>query len=275
MKIPELKSQYIWATLMILAFIIPGIMPLNTNFPDSKTTTEIYNLIENLPEGSVVAIGGSGVFAFDIESSSGCIPAIQQMAKKHIKIINVPLAVEAVQFEKYLVDAAKVETKYGGEYVYGKDWIQFPYLAGTPGSLVAFLNDIHKTCPTDVYGTPLSETELGKQLIDYKDIDLWICPHWDFTTIVQYVTGERGIPSISFAQSGAYAQYSPYMAAYPGQVFMTNGYLGGAQYERLNGIKGIGHAVIDGCFVSSMLFIFFVVLGNVTWYSNKKEVEKK
>lgn len=275
MQIPELKSQYIWGTLIILCYIVPGVMPLNTAFPDSDTTTQIYNLIENLPDGSIVVIGGSGVFAFDLESSSGTIPCIQQMARKHIKILNVPLAVEAVQFEKYLIDSARIETKYGGEYVYGKDWIQFPYLAGTPGSLVAFLNDIQKTCPTDVYGTPLSQLELGKNLKDYTDIALWICPHWDFPTIVQYVTGERKIPSISFAQSGAYSQYGPYMSAYPGQVFMTNGFLGGAQYERLNGIKGLGHAVIDGNQVMSILFVIFVALGNVTWLTNRKEDKKK
>jgi len=275
MQIPELKSQYVWAILMIFCYIIPGIMPLNTSFPNSSTTTNIYNLIEALPDGSTVVIGGSGVFAFDLESSSGTIPCIQQMARKHIKILNVPLAVEAVQFEKYLIDASRIETKYGGEYLYGRDWIQFPYLAGSPGSLVAFLNDIQKTCPTDVYGTPLSQLELGKDLKDYTDITLWICPHWDFPTIVQYVTGERKIPSISFAQSGAYAQYGPYMTAYPGQVFMTNGFVGGAQYERLNGIKGLGHAVIDGNQIMSILFVAFFVLGNITWLSKRTGGNKK
>ena len=275
MQVPELKSQYIWATLIILCYIIPGIFPFNTAFPDSEVTTNIYNMIQNLPDGCTVVIGGSGVFAFDLESSSGTIPCLQQMAKKHIKILNVPLAVEAVQFEKFLITSARIETKYGGEYVYGKDWIQFPYLAGAPGSLVAFLNDIQKTCPTDVYGTPLSQLELGKNLKDYKDIALWICPHWDFPTIVQYVTGERKIPSISFAQSGAYSQYGPYMTAYPGQVFMTNGFLGGAQYERLNGVKGLGHAVIDGNQVMGILFVVFFVLGNLTWLSKRQEGTKK
>lgn len=275
MQIPEIKSQYIWATLMILCYIIPSIIPLHTDFPDSTTTTQIFDLINKLPDGCIVVIGGNGVFAFDLESSAGTIPAIQQMAAKHIKILNVPLATEAVQFEKYLITAARIETKYGGDYVYGRDWIQFPYLAGTPGSLVAFLNDIPGTCPTDVYGTPLSQLELGKNLKDYHDIALWICPHWDFPTIVQYVTGERNITSVSFAQSAAYAQYGPYMSAYPGKVFMTNGFLGGAQYERLMGVNGLGHAVLDGEQIMGILFVVFVILGNITWLTKPKEVKTK
>jgi hypothetical protein len=275
MKIPELKSQYVWATIMILCYILPGFVPLGTPFPMSTTTMKIYNMIQALPDDSIVVIGGSGVFAFDLESSAGTIPAIKIMAQKHIKIVNLPLATEAVQLEKYLIDASRIEKKYGGTYEYGVDWIQLPYLAGAPGALVSFLNDIKRTCPTDVYGTPLDQMPLGQRLKDYKDIVLWICPHWDFVTIIQYVTGERKIPSVSFAQSAAYSTYSPYMMTYPDKVFMTNGFLGGAQMEYLVGMKGIGHAVIDGNQVFSAVFLIFVVLGNVTWLANKEKKEGK
>jgi len=274
MKIPELKSQYIWATIMILCYVVPGFFPLGTPFPMSPVTENIYQLLQNLPDDSIVVIGGSGVFAFDLESSAGTIPALKIMAQKHIKIVNCPLSTEAVQLEKYLIDGSRIEKKYGGTYEYGIDWIQLPYLAGSPGSLVSFLNDVHKTCPTDVFGTPLSELPLGQRLHNYEDIVLWICPHWAFPDIVQYVTGERGIPSISFAQSAAYSTYSPYMMTYPDKVFMTNGFLGGAQMETLVGMKGLGHAVIDGNQVFSLVFLFFVILGNVTWIVNREEENK-
>lgn len=274
MKIPELKSQYIWATVMIICYIVPGFIPLGTSFPMSDTTIKIYNMLQDLPDDSIVVIGGSGVFAFDLESSAGTIPALRILAQKNIKIVNLPLSTEAVQLEKFLIDSSRIETKYGGTYEYGVDWIQLPYLAGAPGSLVSFLNDIHATCPTDVYGTPLDELSLGRRLTNYEDIVLWICPHWDFPTIVQYVTGERGIPSISFAQSAAYTTYSPYMMTYPDKVFMTNGFLGGAQMEYLVGMTGLGHAVIDGNQLFSLVFLFFVILGNLTWITNREEEEK-
>ena len=96
-------------------------------------------------------------------------------------------------------------------------------------------------------------------------------PTLGFPTIVQYVTGERGIISISFAQSGAYSTYSPYMMSYPGQVYMTNGFLGGAQMERLVGMKGLGHAAIDAYQVLSILFVVFVALGNATAFTTEEE----
>jgi hypothetical protein len=271
MKIPDLKSQYVWLTVALLAYLIPGVFPLGTGFPMSDTTMEIYEIVKNLPEGSICAIGGSGVFAFDLESSAGTIPALKIMAENGVRIINVPLGTEAVQYEKFLIDASRIEKKYGGTLEYGKDWIQFPYIPGGSSGLVAFLEDIHTSCPVDVYGTPLDELPLGQELTNWEDIDLWICPHWGFPTIVQYVTGERGITSISFAQSGAYSTYSPYMMSYPGQVYMTNGFLGGAQMERLVGMKGLGHAAIDAYQVLSILFVVFVALGNATAFTTEEE----
>ena len=271
MKIPELKSKYIWITMAIVCYIIPGIFPLGTPFPMSDTTLELYDIISNLPEGSVCAIGGSGVFAFDLESSAGTIPAIKIMAQNGVKIINVPLGTEAVQYEKFLIDAARVETKYGGPMEYGVDWVQLPYLPGQSSALVSFLDDVESATTVDVYGTPLADIPLMERIQNWEDIDLWICPHWDFPTIVQYVTGERGITSMSFAQSSAYARYSPYMMSYPGQVFMTNGFLGGAQMELLVGMKGLGHAAIDAYQLLSIVFVGFVILGNLTMYTNNEE----
>jgi len=273
-KIPELKSQYIWATILILCYIIPGIFPLGTDFPMSPVTLEIYDIINNLPEGSICVIGGSGNFAFDLESSAGTIPAIKIMAERGVKIINVPTGTEAVQFQKYLIDAARVETKYGGPMEYGVDWIQFPYIPGGTSAFVAFLNNPRAVTTVDVSGVPLDDMPLGLEFQNWEDIDLWICPHWGYPTVVQYVTGERGITSISFAQSGAYSQYSPYMMTYPGQVFMTNGYLGGAQMERLVDMKGLGHAVIDGYQILSLLYVAFVILGNLTEYTKSEEEEQ-
>jgi hypothetical protein len=55
--------------------------------------------------------------------------------------------------------------------------------------------------------------------------------------------------------------------SYPGQVYMTNGFLGGAQMEQLVGMKGLGHAAIDAYQVLSLLFVVFVALGNATMYT--------
>ncbi len=273
MRIPELKSQYIWAILLAI-FTVAIIHPIEIPIPMSKATLDVYNMIENLPEGSIVAVGGAYVFAFDLESSASMIACLKQMARNHLRVVFVPLSVEAVQMHKYCIDMARVDEKYGGPWKYGRDYVQLPYMPGMDAALVAFLTDVHSAVATDVYGTPLDELPLMRDLHSYKDISLWICIHWAFPMIVRYVTSERGIPSVYFAQAAAYASYAPYMAMYPGKVFMTLGFLGGAQYEKLVGIKGLGYAAMNAYSFLVIAFVIFVILGNITMLTRLGEEEE-
>ncbi len=273
MPIHELKSKYIWVVL-IIGMLIPAIRPLGVPFPMNNVTVEIYELVENLPEGSIVIMGGSGVFAFDLESSPGMIAAIKQMAAHGVRLVTCPTGSEVPQFHKFLIDAARVDKKFGGPWEYGVDYVMLPYLPG--GAMIVydqFLTDVHKTVSIDLAGTPIDQLPLMNELRDYKDVVAWFCPHWGFVDVVRIVTGQYGITAISFAQSTAYAFFSPFMQTYPGQVYMTNGYLGGDQYEKLNNMKGLGHKVQDSYSVISVLIAAFIVLGNVTLFSKQEEEE--
>jgi hypothetical protein len=274
MKIPELKSQYIWLVVLVV-YIIPVLTPIGAPFQMSDITIEMYNYIENMPEQSIVVIGGSAVFAFDLESSAALIACLKQMARNNLRIVNAPFGVEAVQFEKYCVDASRVDERFGGPWKYGRDWVQLPYMPGYTAAIVAFLDDVHSAVATDVFGTPLSELPLMNDLRNYEDIALWICPHWSFDLVVRFATGEKGIPAMYFAQAAAYAGYSPYMMAYPGMVWMTNGFLGGAQYEKLEGISGLGSAAIDAYAILSAVYLGFLILGNLTMLSKWGEEEEE
>ncbi|RJS88325.1 hypothetical protein DRO56_00655 [Candidatus Bathyarchaeota archaeon] len=268
MRLPELKSEYIWAVMMIF-FLIPAIHPIGLPFPMDPVTYEVYNIIESLPEGSIVVMGGGGVFAFDLESSAGMIAMIKQMARKGLRLVTCPVWTEAPQFHKYVIDAARVDKdKYGGPWEYGVDYVLLPYMPG--GDMVvfdSFLKDVHATVSVDLAGTPIDELPLMQDLHDYHDIALWICPHWGFVSVIRIVAAQYGITCISPAQSTAYAFFSPFMEAYPGKVYMLNGYVGGAQYEALVGIKGLGHKVMDSYAFASTLIVLFIVLGNITMLS--------
>ncbi|MBS7631766.1 hypothetical protein KEJ47_09430 [Candidatus Bathyarchaeota archaeon] len=274
MKIPELKSQYVWL-VVLLVYVTAVIVPIGAPFQMSEITVKIYNKINELQEGDIVVIGGAYVFAFDLESSAALIPCLRQLAQKKVRIVNAPFAVEAVQFEKYAMDASRITDKMGGTYKYGVDWVQLPYMPGWPAALVGFLEDVHSAVATDVYGTPIDQIPLMKDLRSYKDIKLFIVPHWSFDMVVRYATAERGIPAIYFAQAAAYASYSPFMMAYPDKVFMTNGFLGGAQYEKLMGMTGLGHSAIDAYAILSAVFLGFVILGNLTMLSRIGKEEEK
>ena len=274
MSIPELKSEHVWVVLLIVA-LIPALFPLHAPFPMSDPTKRIYDIFESLPEGSIVIMGGGGVFAFDLESSPGMIASLKQMARKHVRLVTLPVWSETPQFHKFVIDASRVDKKFGGPWTYGVDYVLLPYIPG--GDMVvfdSFLTDVHKTVSIDLAGTPIDQLPLMNDLHDFHDIALWICPHWGFVPVVRIVTGQYDVTTISFAQSTAYAFFSPYMQAYPGKVYMTNGYIGGAQYEKLCGITGLGHLVVDTYTAMSLFIAFFIILGNITMLSKGKEEEE-
>lgn len=274
MKVPELSSRIIWLVVM-LVYIFTCIVPLGAPFEMSDITIEIHQIIEDLPADSIVVIGGSAVFAFDLESSAALIACIKQMARNDLKIVCAPFGVEAVQFQKYCVDAARVDVQYGGKWEYGVDYVQLPYMPGGDAAFVAFLDDTHNAIATDVAGTPLNDIPLMKDFLNYESIDAWICPHWAFGTVVKFAVAEKDITGIYFAQAAAYANYVPYMMAYPGKVFMTNGFLGGAQYETLEGVPGLGCAVVDSYAIMSAVYVGFIILGNITMYQSMGEEEEE
>lgn len=266
MKIPEFKSEHIWV-VVLLGYIITGIVPLGIPYEISQSTLEPYEFIENLPEGSIIIMGGSGAFAFDLEPSAAMIASIKQMARNNLRLVTFPLGLESAQMEIYNIDQAKVDEKYGGSWKYGEDYLILPYTPGGDAALVSFLTDVHKTVPTDLTGRPLSEFPIMDDLRSAEDIALYICPHYSYVQTYRYVVGEFGVMAAHFSHADGYPRSVAYKAIYPNKVFVVNGFKGGAEYEKLMGYKGLGVAAIDGYALLSVTFLVFLVLGNVKLYA--------
>jgi len=272
-KIPELKSQYIWL-VVLLVYISTGAFTLNAPFQMSQATVDAYNYVESLKPGSICVLGGGNVFAFDLESSAGQIAAIKQIARKGLRLVEFPTGVEGIMFHRYCIDAARVDEKYGGPWKYGRDYVLLPYVPGGTIAVVAFLTDVHALISTDLFGTPIKQVPLMNEMHSYKDIALWFMPHWAAETYSPYIIGERGVPLLFFAQASNYVTAAVYMNIYPDKMWVTNGFLGGAQYEKLVGSPGLGQSAVDGYTILSGAFLGFVLLGNMTLLSDVRRKEK-
>jgi len=274
MKIPELKSQYIWV-VVLLVYVLTGMVPLGSPFQMSEATLKAYNYIESLKPGSICMLAGGNVFAFDLESTAGQIAAIKQLARRGLRLVSLPLGIEGIAVHKYCIDAAHVDEKYGGPWKYGRDYAILPYTPGGTTTVVRFLTDVHTTVFTDIFGTPISQLPIFKDLRSYKDIALWFHPHWAAESYAIYVTGQFGVPFMYFSQAGGYLPAAVYMNIFPDKMWVTNGFLGGAQYEKLVGAPGLGTAAVDAYTLLSAVFLGFVVLGNLRLLASTREEKKE
>lgn len=272
-KIPELKSQYVWLVILFV-YILTGFVPLGSPFQMSQATIDAYEYIDSLPEGSICMLAGGNVFAFDLESTAGQIAAIKHMASKGLRLVSLPLGIEGIAVHKYCIDAAHVDEKYGGPWKYGVDYAILPYTPGRYTIVVQFLTDVWSVATTDIYGTPIDQLPIFHDLHSYEDIAAWFMPHWAAERYTPYVIGQFGITFVYFSQAGGYLFAAVYMGVYPGKFYVTNGFLGGAQYEKLVDAPGLGHAAVDSYTLLSAVVIVFVVLGNLTLLTGIRKEEE-
>ena len=260
-KITELKSQYIWIIIWI-CYMFTSMYPIGATLMVRKNTLDLWQFTENLPAKSIVVLGGDGIWGFDQESTAAAVAWVKQCARRGLRLVNVPLSVESWSVEWKIVEMAKVLEKDGGPWKYGVDFVQFPFIPGGDAAFVSFVNDVWKTSPTDSFGTLLTELPLMKDLHNGHDIALWGVPHWNISQVIRFGTSGFGIPAAHFAQAGGFVVSLQYTYIYPGKVFVTNGLLGGAEYEKLENYKGLGYIANDGYTLYSIAFVAFFILGN-------------
>jgi len=272
-EIPELRSEYIWAVAFVL-FLISILFPLGTRVEMTPMTEQIYDNIQKLPKGTIIATGGPGIFSFMLENSPAFIACIKQMARQGLRLVNIPTGVENIPYFKYCIDAAGVDESKGGPWKYGRDYVALPYIPGGTAGLVAVLKDVKKAVATDIEGTPLSQIPLMQDVKDASSFAYWIdCSGYFVPTLAAYVIGQFKVPVIGFIHAYYYAVYSPYLAMYPGKIWFTNGIIGGAQYESLMAYKGLGQSGVDSYQLISIYFFVLFALANVTVYF-KREVRR-
>ena len=259
-KILDIRREWIWAISFIL-IILPMVVPVHVPITINTSTQRIYEYVQNLPDGSVIVSGGSGQWAFIYETSAAFMAFLTQIKSKNVKLIIFPLSTDSLMFEPWAIRVVGLDKVKE----YGKDWVVLNYVpGGTSITLPAFMKDIKALCPTDVYGTPLSQLSLFDNVNSYKDIALWVdCGANSIPSLARYVAPFK-TPIIGFVHSDYYPMFQPYKAA--GQVYeFTNGIRGGAEYEKLVNYTpwNLGTVTMDGYQFMSIYVLILVVLVNV------------
>lgn len=268
--LPEIRSEYIWAVAFII-FLIPTLIPLGTQVEMTPMTLDIYSRIQALAPGTLILTGGTGVFSFMLENSPAFIAFLKQAARQHLRLVQLPLGIENVPFFKYCLEAAGVDESAGGPWRYGRDYIVLPYLPGGDPSRVLFLTDVKATVHTDVYGTALSQIPLMSDVKDAKSFAFWVdCSGTDVPSLTRISIGMFNLPVIEFCHAYYYPVWSPYLTMYPGKMWLTNGIIGGAQYETLMNYSGLGHSGIDAYQLISIYYFVLFFLGNITMYLRRE-----
>ena len=266
--------------LYLLTFIIPFVvmtMGMKMKVKPEPVVQSFYDEIEVLAkkdDGKIVLISGD----FGPSTKAECYPqteaVIEHLFRAGVPFAMITLYAEGAGFIEEIPN--RLAKKYGK--VYGEDYCVLGYKPNVSIMVQSLSRDIPRAAQADVYGTPITEIPMMKDVKDVNDVSL-----------VVSVTGLVGMLEVWLGYFPS-QEYRPNFAhgctaiAYPeayvyidsGQLIgLMNGMAGAAQYEYLLGIEGAAsEGMVIHVFFHGFITIL-IILGNIAYFSNEMIKRKK
>lgn len=256
-----------------LAIIIPLLTPMGLPIKTTAHVQNVYNFIENLPDGSNVLV------SFDYDPASA--PEVHPMAlavlrhcfMKHHKVIIIALWPQGASMA---IDAlSEVTPDY--DVKYGEDYINLGFKTGGTILIKLMGASIRDAFPADIEGRDIAQFPIMDNIRNYDDISL----------IMSLSAGDPGIPAwVVVAQAqyhtpvagGCTAVSAPQFFAYLQSKQLTgllSGLKGAAEYETLVEKPGTATIYMDAQSVAHLVIIVFIVFANLSFFVFRKEEEAK
>lgn len=259
----------VFGIVTFILVLVPLISPLGLPMPVPEPALRYYEVIDQMPAGSVILISSaSSGMAYD-EAKPQMKSTIDLIftRSQDLKVVFYSLVPEQVPLMINDFNLANPE-KYGA--VYGEDYVYLGYIAGEEAAEAALAANIWETVPVDYYGNPLSELPMMTDIHDHSDIDIYIIFHssaTDHERAIRQWNSAHGVRMLDATPSGTIPSLLPY---YPEPL---EGYLGGvtgaAGLELLIGIPGDGLRMTDMKNLGMLPMIALLILGNVSYYGMK------
>lgn len=269
-KISNIDRRWIYA-LMIFVIALALVKPIGLAIIPSSATRAAYDMIDALPEGSIVWLG----MEFSSGGTTELMPAaqsiIRQGFRKNLRFVAAGMwnmAGDMADQAFSIVEAEFPDKKYG------VDWVNIGWRPGNEVLLQKYLQSIDEGAQgKDFYNTPLSSLPLMSEFTSLKQAAMCVifCTGTPGeTAYIAHVTGPHNIPLIESCISVSVPGIMPYVQA--GQVkALIAGMKGAAEYEVLVEKPGSATAGMDAQSFSHALIIVFMILGNIGYYATRNK----
>lgn len=265
-RLQHIDRKIIYLVLLI-AVALPLLSPIGLPVSIGKETTGIYDAVEALQPGDVVAL------AFDYSPSSysemhpqAAAAFTHLMLKPGIKVVMLAFWETGPMFAQEVIDKLDLHGKQEGV-----DFVNLGYVPGGETAMSAFAGDIYNTFPKDYKGKAIASLPMMAGIKTGADIDL----------MIEITGGSPGVPEMIRQLQGPYGVkyaaglpaisvpiYMPYMNS--GQMIgLMSGLRGAAEYEMLLKEPGKGVAAMDALSATHLVMIAFILIGNIGYFVQK------
>jgi hypothetical protein len=268
-KLENIDSRIIYLLIWIVV-LTPLISPIGLPVSISPNTEAYYRTIQNLPPGSMVVLS----FDFGLGSLGELYPiavaTMHHLFSRPIKFAIVATWNQGPLVAKMVINELNPEVTYGKKY--GVDWIFLGWAPGGEVAMRAMGQDFWKVFPTDyLYNRPVSEYPIMQNLRSANDVQLLISIETGTPGVDEWVRqwGTYNVPMLIACIGVSAPGVTPYLQS--GQVKgMLPGLRAGAEYELLIGRKGLAVASADALSTTHMVFLLFVIIGNIGYFAKRR-----
>ncbi|HHY12818.1 MAG TPA: hypothetical protein GX529_09340 [Firmicutes bacterium] len=271
-KLQHIDLRILYA-IILLCMMIPMFKPVGLPVAVSDNSETVYQVIEDLPDGSVIWVShdtGSG----NAPELNPMITALAKQAfRKNCKLVGTAFFNETVGPTLVYEHIDEVAQEMGKEY--GVDWINIGYRLNAEATMKILVDDVWAGAGgVDWSGDPLAGFPIMQEVKSIRhDVDLLFVTTVGspgYATWMQYVAEPLKKPLTGGASLTMYSGVQHYIRS--GQL---KGFLGGlrgaAEYEQLVGYAGQGLAGMDAQSMGHITVIIFLILGNIGYFMSQKK----
>ena len=269
MKMHQIDRR--WIFLMILIGVtIPLLIPFGFKIEVSRNVQMVYDLLDSAQPGDRV------LFSFDYDPSAK--PELQPAAKammKHaierdLRIVVIALWPMGVSLAEEIYQALSDRLEYGVNY------INLGYKAGGLVTIQAMGNDFQGVFPIDMNGDNVNSFEIMQGVRNFGDfafVSSFSAGTPGMKEWIMVAGDSFGLPVTGATTAVSAPGFLPYINAQRQLNGMVAGLKAAAEYELLVGHPGTATAGMDAQSIAHIIIILFIVIGNVSFYMNKKKKE--
>jgi hypothetical protein len=262
----NLPRQFIYL-LVALCVFIPILLGLEMDVKPSPEARAIFDLVNSLPNGSVI------LFAQDYDPSSEpeltpmAIAFLRQCFEKKDKVISVNVfSPDGVGLGQMLF--RQMETEFG--VVSGQDYVFLGYRPGVANSIRAINSDICNYFKTDANKVPTATMPIFQQIKNGKDVDFMLSIAAGATpeAWMLYGASVSGYPMAAGCTAVSYTSYFPFYQS--GQLRgILGGLKGAADYEQMLKKPGFARKGMVSQSYVHILLLVLILLGNISYAREK------
>jgi hypothetical protein len=223
----------------------------------------MYNLINSLPEGSIVVMAtNTGVNKYP-ETGPGFVALTKHIFERNCKILFWGIHEEAGYISGLILDSFSFDKEYGVDYA------RFGWIPGLEVGIAAVADDMHGVLSADIFGTKIEDLPIMDNVNTAADVDLLVCgstsnehdlyvKHWVSAYGTRMIVNSIGLTIsnvIPFYEAGQVKAY-------------LNGQIGGAEYEVKSRSPGDGVKSLDVQSLGHLMVLIFIALGNIFYFAS-------